>query len=134
MKASIITILCCSLLMVVSCSKPSNTASSGGKGGKAVLSIIPEHHGGYVDTCMVYIKYGTNDAPANGIYDDSTKCVMNDTIPVAIFSGLKVGSYYLFAVGLHPPYLPPNVKGGIPCPIQIEDSIQIYLPTFTYTP
>lgn len=120
--------------MYYSCSKPDNAVSGGGKGGKAVLMITPEHHGGYVDTCTIYIKYGTNDAPANGIYDDSTQCVMKDTIPVATFSGLKAGLYYLYAVGLHAPYLPPNVKGGIPCPIQTEDSMKIYIPTFTYTP
>jgi hypothetical protein len=115
------------------CKKPAAPAPSGsGKGGSAVLIVSPVHHGQFVDTCTVYIKYNTLDAPSNGVYDDSLVCTMADTIPVAIFSGLKKGDYYLFARGYHTLYVPPYVRGGLPVTISSQDSMKIYLPTYQY--
>ena len=129
-------VISCFVLLIVSaaCRKPGNSSiSGGGKGGNAVLTVTPEHHGQVVDSCMIYIKYGTNDAPANGIYDDSAICTLRDTTPVAAFRGLTIGQYYLYGVGIHFPYVPANVKGGIPCTItNASDSTVIYLPTYTY--
>ena len=136
MKATFILLFCCAcMLLAENCRKPKDTSiAGGGKGGTSVLLVTPEHHGGFVDSCMIYIKYGTNDAPASGIYDDSARCVLSDTTPVATFSNLTVGLYYLYAIGYHLPYTPPNVKGGVPCTIQNPGTQTIYLPTYSYQP
>ena len=116
------------------CKKSANGISGGGTGGNATLLITPEHHGQFVDTCELYIKYGTLNAPANGVYDDSTACVVNDTTPVAVFPRLTKGIYYIYGIGYHALYAPPNVKGGLPVTISAEDSNTVYLPTYTYYP
>jgi hypothetical protein len=103
--------------------------SAGGRGGKATLTVTPEHHGQFVDSCTIYIKYATSDAPANGIYDDSARCILADTTPVATFTQLTAGSYYIYGAGYHAGYVPPNVKGGLPVTISKEDTVNIYLPT-----
>jgi hypothetical protein len=128
-----ITCLLLATAMFSAC-KPNgnNTISGGGKGGNTVLRVIPEHHGGFVDSCTIYIKYGATDAPANGLYDDSSRCRLSDTTPIATFTGLKTGLYYLFGAGYHIGYNPPQVKGGLPCTISNSDTLTIYLPTFSY--
>ena len=126
-------LIACSLLPVAGCKKPAEASTtSGGKGGDRTIKVSPEHHGIFVDTCTVYIKYNTQDAPLDNVYDDSLVCVMMDTIPVAVFTNLKVGDYYLFARGYHTLYVPPYVKGGLPCKIRTEDTVKIILPTYSY--
>ena len=124
------------ILITGGCTKPgTGSVSGGGKGGKAVIRITPEFAGFYIDTCTVYIKYGTHDAPANGVYDDSAVCVLIDTIPVAMFPNLTVGLYYLYGVGYHSTGgHPPNLKGSQICTIQKEDTASLYLPTYPYLP
>ncbi len=119
------------LIATFGCSKPNNAITGGGKGGNATLTVTPEHHGEYVDSCTVYIKYGTNDKPSSNVYDDSVVCVLGgvgDTTPVAVFNNLKVGLYYLYGSGYHPSYHA-YVKGGIPWTISKEDNETAYLPT-----
>ncbi|MCD6062584.1 MAG: hypothetical protein K0R82_495 [Flavipsychrobacter sp.] len=94
----------------------------GGKGGNAVLKITPQHHSMNIDSCMVYIKYNTQDKPAS--FDDSTKCIMEGGKPVATFSNLKKGKYYLFGFGWDPS-IGMAVKGGAPYTIK-EESSQSY--------
>jgi len=108
---------------------------TGGKGGKTVLRITPEFQEFLIDTCTVYIKYATHDAPANGLYDDSAVCVLADTVPVATFSGLTKGIYYLYGVGYHSigGHLP-NVKGSKICTVNNEDTLKLYLPVYPYSP
>lgn len=124
------------LMVGGSCKKPDDSISGGGKGGMATILVMPEHHGLYVDSCTIYIKYATSDAPANGVYDDSAGCVLNDTIPVATFPNLKKGHYYLYGVGYHAGFAPPYVKGGIPYTVADESvkGKEVYLPTYSYTP
>ncbi len=129
----LIVILASCLVTVDSCKKPEKVEPSGsGKGGSATIAVTPVHHGEYVDTCTVYIKYNTSDAPIDGVYDDSVVCALVDTIPVAVFTGLKKGDYYLFARGFHAVYVPPYVKGGVPCKISTESRINVFLPTYSY--
>ena len=107
--------------------------TTGGKGGNAVLLVTPEHAGGFVDSCKIYIKYATNDAPANvSLYDDSAWCVLQDTTPVATFTNLKVGGYYVFGDGYHLPYVPATVRGGLPFNFKTEDTVHLFLPTSEY--
>lgn len=94
----------------------------GGKGGNAVLKVTPQHHGKNIDSCTIYIKYNAQDKPAT--FDDSVKCVMEGGKPVATFSGLKKGKYYLFGFGWDPS-IGMSVKGGAPYTIS-QESTQSY--------
>ena len=125
------------LILFMGACKPkhNNDITGGGKGGKAVIRITPEFANFLIDTCTVYIKYGTHDAPANGVYDDSAVCVLVDTTPIATFPGLTTGLYYLYGVGYHSTGgHPPNLKGSQICTISTEDTIPLYLPTYPFIP
>ena len=123
------------ILAAGSCKKAADTTvADAGKGGSATLTVTPEHHGEFVDTCTVYIKYNTQDAPANGLYDDSAVCTLVNATPVATFSGLKNGNYYLLAMGYHSLYTPPYVKGGIKYTIAAQSPFNVIVPTYSYVP
>ncbi len=69
------------------------------------------------------------------VYDDSVVKPLpfvNDTVPVAVFRNLTAGQYYVYSVGIHPSYSPPNVRGGIPFTLVKEDSENVVLPTYSY--
>ena len=88
-------------------------AANAGLGGTSVLSVIPTNpNTGYVDSCIVYIKYNATSAPSSNVYDDSAVCVMINNIPTATFSNLNVGNYYLFAKGYQTGLTPPYLSGG----------------------
>lgn len=101
------------LLAAVSCRKDDNNPEPSGKGGKATLQATPQHHGKNIDSCTIYIKYNTMDAPSNGQYDDSAVCVQVGGKPVATFTQLKKGPYYLYGRGWDPS-ISQNVVGGTP--------------------
>ncbi len=123
------------ILLLGGCKKtPATTTSEGGKGGNATLTVTPAHHGEFVDTCTVYIKYNTQDAPPGGIYDDSSVCVTVNDTPKATFPGLKNGNYYLLAKGYHSPYTPPYVKGGAKYSITTQSTVNVIVPTYSYLP
>ena len=96
----------------VGCKPRGTEITGGGKGGNYTINITGEHHGGLLDTCMVYIKYASLEAPGNGVYDDSEKCLIINGTPVATFDSLLQGNYYVLAVGYHGAFSPPNVRGG----------------------
>src|SRR5437868_1517779 len=85
---------CC--ITIFSC-KPKEPVFVGGKGGTGVLLVTPQHHGRNIDSLTVYIKYNSLDA--SDTYDDSAKCVDLGAQPVATFSNLKRGDYYLYGYG-----------------------------------
>jgi hypothetical protein len=70
-----------------------------GKGGIAVIKATPLHGVVLVDSCMIYIKYNTTSQPINNVYDDSARCIPEAGKPVAIFTQLKPGYYYLYGKG-----------------------------------
>lgn len=103
----------------------------GGKGGNATLRITPMHHSTEIDSSIVYIKYNASDAAA--FYDDSAWCVQVGGKPVATFTGLRKGKYYLYSTGFDPGVLPEpakwwNVKGGVSYTIQTEQALDITVP------
>ena len=134
MMKSIFTFLCAVFIFLLSssmsCTK-TPPAITGGKGGNATLVVTPVHNGLNVDSCIVYVKYATVDAPAQNTYDDSQWVHISDTTPVAIFTGLKKGDYYIYGNGYHAVFLS-KVKGGIPITISTEDSNFRLLPTSAY--
>jgi hypothetical protein len=101
-----------------------NTA---GKGGNATLRITPTHHGASksIIDFKVYIKYNATDKPSH--YDDSASTVQVSGEPVALFTGLKKGNYYIYGYGFDTS-IKQNVKGGIPYPVASETTLNIELP------
>lgn len=99
--------------------------STGGKGGNASFEITPNHNGVDIDSCMVYIKYDASVIPVNNQYDDSTWAVRDERDatkpPVATFSSLKPGNYYIYAKGWDI-IRSVHVHGGLPF-IIIEDHV-----------
>lgn len=89
-----------------------NVTLDGGKGGSASFRANVFHHSKRIDSAIVYIKYATKDAPENGRYDDSARVVKAAADTVAVFSGLKAGSYYLYGDGWDKVY--GEVHGGVP--------------------
>ncbi len=129
-----LTTLVTLIYFVEGCKPKSNCVNSGGgKGGTATISISPTHYDSYVDSCTIYIKYGSLDEPANNVYDDSQKCVMIDTIPVATFSNLKAGLYYFMGKGFHTSFHV-YVIGATNYIMCNEHSVSMYLPTDQYFP
>lgn len=120
MKNALLSAFCC--VFLCSCQHdPGIPLPIGGKGGAAVLRVTPRHHGRQIDSCTIYIKYDAVNAPANGIYDDSAKCIQVDSIPVATFIGLRKGNYFLHGYGWDPKLSPPRaVTGGIAYTIDNE--------------
>ncbi|MCB0697067.1 MAG: hypothetical protein KDC07_06865, partial [Chitinophagaceae bacterium] len=65
-----------------------------GKGGKATIKATPKHHDINIDSCTIHLKYNASDMPSS--YDEEVKCVMENGKPVATFTDLKKGKYYLY--------------------------------------
>ena len=97
------------LMLAAACNKPDENAT---------LKVTPRHHSRAIDSCTIYIKYNATDAPTNGVYDDSAKCVKESGVPVATFRDLKNGNYYIYGYGWDPGFTPPShVKGGFAYPV-----------------
>ena len=133
-KVTIIMSFIIACLFAASCKPKSNCAGSGGgKGGSASISVSPSHYGAYVDSCTIYIKYATLNTPDNGVYDDSQKCVMADTVPIATFTGLTPGLYYFYGKGYHAAYSS-YVKGAVNYTMCTAHTQSLLLPTYSYNP
>ena len=124
------------LLANAGCSPDGKTQiTGGGKGGSLTVKIVPEYSNSFVDTCTVYVKYGTLDAPANGVYDDSVICTRVNDTSVAVFTGLTTGIYYFYGVGFHAGGgHSPNVRGAKNCSVSGPGPFLYYLPTYSYNP
>lgn len=110
------------LMLVASCRKEELVA---GKGGNASLVITPQHHGVSIANSTVYIKYNAKNTPT--YYDDSVQTIMQNGIPVATFTQLSKGDYYLYGTGFDTT-VKQIVKGGIPFTISNETVQTVYLP------
>lgn len=134
--ASILLFFSLYLFAAASCNKP-GTPSGGGKGGNATIIARVDHYSYLLDTAVVWIKYGTLNAPASGVnYDDS---LIADTNGRAVFSNLTTGSYYLFAQGQHNPLSIPTVEGGGPWTIGSSNEVDTFTigataQSFTFPP
>lgn len=99
--------------------------STGGKGGNASFEITPNHDGVDIDSCKVFIKYDASVIPVNNQFDDSVWAVRDardrTKPPVATFSELKPGNYYIYAKGWDI-IRSVHVHGGLPF-IIIEDHV-----------
>jgi len=103
------------LLALAACSKKDETLPP------FTLQVTPKHHGRAIDSCMIYIKYNSVDPPANGVYDDSARCVPLNGAPVATFRSVAHGNHYIYGYGWDPLLSPPKaVKGGYPYPDPVD--------------
>ncbi len=114
------------LSTTIACNRSDNNNDDmAGKGGKATLKVMPAHHEKQIDSCTVYIKYNTRDAPAT--YDDSVKTQIAGGVPTATFTELKKGDYYLYGRGWDKD-IQQVVTGGIPVTITQEAVVPVNLP------
>ncbi|MCB0698758.1 MAG: hypothetical protein H6551_00540 [Chitinophagales bacterium] len=112
------------LLSTSSCKKKENEAVAG-KGGSAVLKVSPKHHSDYIDSCTIFLKYNAQDKPSS--YDEQVVCVQENGKPVATFTGLKKGNYYVYGDGWDPD-IEQKVVGGIPYTVSEEKTYDINVP------
>lgn len=110
----------------ISCDR--DKTSVAGKGGKATLNVTIMHDGNYANNGTVYIEYNSEDKPAENAFDDSAKCVLKDGKPVATFSNLRAGKYYLFGIGYDPVHAD-EIKGGAKYVISKEEVLEYKLTT-----
>lgn len=113
-------------LTAFSCGKRKD---KGGKGGAATLKVSPKHHNAYIQDCTIYLKYDSSIPPSDTTtgYDESVVCVMEGGIPVATFTGLRNGKYYIYGYG-YDPAVTQNVKGGIPYSITAQSTVSVNVP------
>lgn len=112
------------MLLFTACERK-ETVTVGGKGGNATLKVTPQHHGDNIDSCTIYLKYNAQDKPSS--YDEEVKCVMVNGKPVATFTNLNKGNYYVFGKGWDPD-IEQEVEGGIPYTIAEETTKDITVP------
>jgi hypothetical protein len=99
-----------------------------GLGGNANLKISAFHHTFPIDSCTVYIKFNSSEAPADNQFDlEQPLSKDGNGNSFTTFTGLKKGDYYLFARGWDPS-ISETVKGGIPYTINTEENINITVP------
>lgn len=96
-----------------------------GKGGSATLKVTPQHHGENIDSCTIFLKYNATDLPSS--YDEEVICVQEGRKPVATFSSLKKGQYYIYGDGWDPD-INQAVVGGIPFQVEEERTYEITVP------
>ena len=116
---SVLAIVLLSVFSLASCGDR-ETTEIGGKGGSTTLKVSPMHHSEYIDSCTVYIKYNVSDKPSS--YDEEVKCVMEDGKPVATFTSLKKGNYYIYGKGWDKE-IEKDVVGGIPYTIKDDNKV-----------
>lgn len=121
-------ILLAATLVWISCSKPP-TEDIAGKGGQAALVVYPQHHEVAKDliNIKIYIKYNTQDAPANGVYDDSVGGINQGGKVSGTFAGLTNGKYYVYGYG-YDTAVKQFVKGGLPHTITAQVAQDFVLP------
>ncbi len=118
----------CFLMIATSILLSCQKQEKAGFGGNTNLVIRCQHHGVTLDSMTVFIKFNTQEAPLDGIFDVDQKVVkqtLNDSY--ASISGLKKGKYYLYADG-YDPSISEEVKGGIPYIIDEEGTQEIVIP------
>ncbi len=100
-----------------------------GKGGAATIVVYPAHHGvtSSLDSVMVYIKYNTLNAPADGKYDDSAACTYVNSLPMCSFPSLWNGNYYIYGKG-YDYAIPGKIRGGLPFTVKAQQSFNFTLP------
>jgi hypothetical protein len=129
MKATMKLFLLSALIVCIIGCKHEDHVSIGGKGGGATVNVYPQHHtvASKLINFKVYVKYNTQDAPTNGVYDDSLACINSNNLVSCSFTGLNNGLYYFYSSG-YDTSIAQNVKGGIPYTITAQKEQNLNLP------
>lgn len=107
---------------------PTEPKPKAGKTGLTTLRITPQHHEKNIDSCWVYLKYNATARPDDGMYDDSLLVTPQDGKPIAKFTFLNKGDYYVYGVGYDPDIAEPVVGGTSFTVIDtLEKTYDIYL-------
>ncbi|HXS36440.1 MAG TPA: hypothetical protein VN721_07045 [Flavipsychrobacter sp.] len=87
-------------LLSTGCKKPDKSAVAG-TGGSTSVTLYPQHHSiaKNLTVCTVYVKYNTQTAPSDRVYDDSAVGFTAGGMIAVTFSGLQNGNYYFFGYG-----------------------------------
>lgn len=109
---------------IFACCRPDDTEVAG-KGGNATLKVTPQHHSKDIPNCKIQIKYNTQELPSS--FDEAVMTVDENGRPVATFSGLKKGNYYIYGSG-YDSSIGQDVVGGIPYTITEENTQNITVP------
>ncbi len=125
MKFSLKHVITLSLLSIVLFSCERNKDEVAGKGGSATLKVTPQHHGDDISNSKVKLKYNTQELPAS--FDEEVTTVQENGKPVATFTGLKKGNYYVYSTG-YDSSIGQDVAGGIPYTIKEENTQNITVP------
>lgn len=127
MKA--IHIAASALLMIALGAASCQRQDKAGKGGEATLKVTPQHHGNNIEQCVIYLKYNSSTPPSETTegYDEQASVAMEDGKPVATFTKLRKGKYYIYGLG-YDPSISKDVKGGIPYQITTETALTINVP------
>jgi hypothetical protein len=117
------------LLLFTLSSASCKRQDKGGKGGEATLKVTPQHHGKNINDCVIYLKYDKSTPPSATTegYDENVAVAMEGGKPVATFTKLKKGKYYIYGYG-YDPDISQNVKGGVPYEITSETVISVNVP------
>mgnify|MGYP001094799097 CR=1 FL=1 len=117
-------------LLIGACKK--NEITGGGYGGSATLHVAAQHMARDIDSCMIYIKYNATEAPKLTGYDDSAWAAVKDLgRPLATFSSLTTGNYFLFAKGYDPVYQQ-GASGSMTVTVDRERDYYINIPMSVY--
>ena len=115
------------VFLVISGCRKKDTA---GTGGDYNLYVHVKHHSVEIDSATVFVKFNTSDAPdPSTAYDLSAVVSEQNGEKVAVFNGLKKGSYYLYSHGWDYTILE-EVEGGLPYEIvkgdkRIDVTVQV---------
>lgn len=124
-----VRIIVAALLILILGAAGCKREDKAGKGGEATLKVTPQHHGKNINDCIIYLKYDQSTPPSDNTdgYDENVAVTMEDGKPVATFTKLKKGKYYIYGNG-YDPDISQNVKGGIPYEISSETNLSINVP------
>jgi hypothetical protein len=123
MKKNAVILFVVLISLLFGCEKKENA----GFGGNANITLYAKHHGASIDSVTFYVKFNSNDAPSDGMYDvTKSSTIYFPGNSFATIPGLKKGDYYFYAVGWDPS-VNATVKGGLPYTIKEESNLNIIL-------
>ena len=93
------------------------SCKKGDTGGKAEIHAKISHHSSPINASTVYVKFDTQEMPANPTSDYDLKVDGEATDNHVHIEDLRYGEYYLYAVGFDNA-IGQTVKGGVPITIK----------------
>ncbi len=108
-----ISILALISVLLSACCKADN-------GGNASIVCTVKNSGNYVKGATVYLEYNSSKPPNNGITGFDTHKTADANSSSVTFTGLKCGTYYIYATG-YDSAVSLNIQGGTPYSLLYRD-------------